>query len=180
MFGVKVEDLVPVAGPFALTPQDTQAGEFARMPLALRGAEVLARDAAGRAVATRHRHGKGAAIFFGTALTLGYHRHPDPKAGEWIAAPARAHARKMAVSATTKAPRVFFRGMSCPDGLVAILTNPGVACRVRVAFRGAVGDVEDVLAAKRLKAVSRNGLSETNVTLPAGGVTILLARTETQ
>jgi beta-galactosidase len=176
VFGVKVEDILPMAEPFRLTMQDTLAGEAMRLPVALRGAEVFARDAAGQAVATRRHHGKGTTIFVGTALTLGYHRHPDPQAGEWITAPAQPHAREMAVSAATKAPRVFFRGMKCPEGLVAILTNPGAECRVRIAFRGTVRDIEDVLTARRIRASPRKGVSETEVTVPAGGVSVLLAR----
>jgi hypothetical protein len=178
VFGVKVEDMIPMARPFALTGQDTQAGEYVRLPITPLGAKVIARDAKESPVATLNRHHKGEATFFATALTLGYHRHPDPKAGDWIAAPARAHARKMVVSATTEAPRVFFRGMTCPDGLVAILTNPGAACRVQVAFRGEVGDIKDVLTGRPVKAVFRDGVSETEVTVPAGGVTILLAAVE--
>ena len=177
VFGAKVEDILPTAEPFRLTMQDTLAGEAVRLPLVLRGAEVLARDAAGQAVATRHHYGKGTAIFFGTALTLGYHRHPDPQAGEWITAPAQSQAREMAVSAATNAPRVFFRGMKCPEGLVAILTNPGAECRVRIAFRGTIRDIEDVLTARRFRASSQKGVSETEVKVPTGGVSILLART---
>ena len=175
MFGVKVEDFQPVNEPFRLTPMDKQAGDTMRLSVALCGAEVMTRDTAGQVVATRHRHGKGTAIFFGTALTLGYHRHPDPQAGEWIAAPARPHARAMSVSATTRAPRLFFRSMSYPDGLAAILSNPGAACRARVAFRGAAEDIEDVLSGRRFKAAARNGASEVEVNVPAGGVVMLRA-----
>jgi hypothetical protein len=141
--------------------------------LILHGAEVLEKDADGLPVATRHRYGKGTAIFFGTALTWGYHKHPDPQAGEWIAAPALPQARQMAVSASTKAPRVFFRGLKCPDGLAAILTNPGPQCRVRVTFRGHFAEVADVLASRRIKPVFRHDACETEVELPAGGVCIL-------
>ncbi len=178
VFGIKVDDLVPVGDAFSLTPKDEHAGAFARMPITLRGAKVLACNATGSPVATRHRHGKGEVIFFGTALTLGHHKHPDAKSGNWIAAPARAPASKMRVSATTKAPRVLFRGMSCPEGLVAILTNPGAEASVRVTFRGDVRVIENVLAKQRIKAVSRNGAIAIDVRVPAGGVTVLLARTK--
>jgi hypothetical protein len=146
------------------------------MPLILQGAEVLEKDAGDLPVATRHRYGKGTAIFFATALGWGYHKHPDPQAGDWIAAPALPQARAMAVSASTKAPRVFFRGLKCPEGLAAILTNPGSPCRARVAFRGAFAEVADVLAAQRIKPQFRHGVSEIEVTLPAGGACVLLAR----
>lgn len=178
VFGVKVEDLLPVAAPFALTPQDQQAGAELRLPLTLCGAEVLAQDARGQAVATRHRCGQGTAWYFGTALTLGYHRHPDPQAGQWIAAAARPQAREMSVSATTDSPRVFFRGLKCPEGWAAILTNPGAEGHVRVAFRGPVREIEEVLTAQRFQATASNGVSEIEVPVPAGGVSVLLARTE--
>jgi beta-galactosidase len=176
VFGAQADDIQPATAPFRLTPRDKEAGDTMRLPLTLRGAEVLAKDAHGQPVATRHRHGKGEAIYFATALTRGYHLHPDPQAGEWIAAPARAHARAMDVSATTKAPRVFFRGLKCADGLAAILTNPGPECRVRVAFRGGAREVEDTLTGRRYKAASRNGVSEIEARVPAGGVTVLLAK----
>jgi beta-galactosidase len=180
VFGIKVDDLIPVGDAFSLTPKDEHAGAFARMPMTLRGAKVLASDAAGNPVATRHRHGKGEVIFFATAMTLGHHKHPDAQSGDWIAAPASAPASKMRVSATTKAPRVLFRGMSCPEGLVAILTNPGAEASVRVTFRGDIRVIENVLAKQRIKAVSRNGAIAIDVKVPAGGVTVLLARTKTK
>ena len=82
----------------------------------------------------------------------------------------------MAVSATTQAPRLFFRGMKCPEGLVAIMSNPGAECRVQVAFRGVFPEIEDALAGRRFKASARDGTSETDVEVPAGGVSVLLAR----
>jgi hypothetical protein len=176
VLGVKVEDILPVEGPFALTPQAERAGDEMRLPFAPRGAEVLAKDARGQPVAARHRYGKGTAFYFGTALTLGYHRHPDPQAGEWIARPARASAREMGVCASTDARRVFFRPMQCPDGVVAILANPDAECRVKVAFHGKVREIEDVLTGKHFKAASRNAPSEIEVTVPAGGVSVLHAK----
>ena len=109
-----------------------------RLPITLCGAEVLARmrraSRSRRAIATA----RARPDYFGTALTLGYHRHPDPQAGEWIAAPGRPRV-EMTVSATTKAPRVFFRGLKCPEGLVAILTNPGAECRCESRFAARFG-----------------------------------------
>ena len=106
--------------------------------------------------------------YFGTALTLGHHRHPDPQAGEWLAAPARSHAAAMPVSAMTPARAVFFRGLRCPDGLVAILTNPDAECLVQIAFRGEFPQVEEVLGATRLTTTSRDGLSYCDVKYPPG------------
>ncbi|MGO8749662.1 MAG: beta-galactosidase [Thermoguttaceae bacterium] len=176
VFGVKADDISIISGEFPLTRRDSRAGEAIRMPLVLQGAEVLEKDAGDLPVATRHRYGKGTAIFFATALGWGYHKHPDPQAGDWIAAPALPQTRAMAVSASTKAPRVFFRGLKCPEGLAAILTNPGSPCRARVAFRGAFAEVADVLAAERIKPQFRHGVSEIEVPLPAGGACVLLAR----
>jgi beta-galactosidase len=176
VFGVKVDDIEVVNGTFRLTPRDSYSGEAMRLRLSLHGAEVLENGNDGFPAATRHRYGKGTAIFFGTALTWGYHKHPDPQAGQWIAAPALRPTREMAVSASTKAPRVFFRGLKCRDGLATILTNPGPECGVSVAFRGTFADVADVLAARRIKPVVRQGVSQVEVKLPAGGACILMAR----
>jgi beta-galactosidase len=177
VFGVKVEDIMP-AGAFALTPLDRQAGDEMRLPLTLCGAEVVAKDAQGRPVATRNHYGKGTACYFGTALTLGYHRHPDPQAGDWIADPARPAALGMSVSATTDARRVFCHSLKCPEGLAAILTNPGPPCRVHVVFRGTVRGLKEVLTDQALEAKKSGGASEIEVTVPAGGVSIVLAQTE--
>jgi hypothetical protein len=70
--------------------------------------------------------------------------------------------------------------MAFPAGLAAILTNPGAECRVRVAFRGPALDIEEVLTARRFKATATNGVSETEVLVPAGGVSVLQARTGTR
>jgi beta-galactosidase len=179
VFGVKVDDIQVIPGTFCLSRRDSYSGEAMRLRLTLHGAEVLEKGGDDLPVATRHRYGKGTAIFFGTALTWGYHKHSDPQAGQWIAAPALPQAREMAVSAVTKAPRVFFRGLKSPAGLAAILTNPGQECRVSVAFRGAFAEVSDVLAANRIKPVVRQGMSEVEITVPAGGTRILMAATTT-
>ena len=84
----------------------------------------------------------------------------------------------MAVSATTKAPRVFFRGLQGPDGLAAILTNPGPECRATVTFRGAFAEVPEVLAGRRLRPALRQGASEIEITLPPGGVCVLRAKAQ--
>jgi len=178
VFGVKAESIMPTEGAFALTPQDRQAGDEMRLPLTLCGAEVLAKDAQGRPVATLQRYGKGKVYFYGTALALGYHRHPDSQAGDWIAAPARAATREMSVSATTDAKRLFFRGLKCPEGLAVILTNPDGECRVQVRFRGSIHDVKNVLTGEDLKMDNHDDASEITMKVPAGGVTILLAQTE--
>jgi hypothetical protein len=177
VFGAKVDDIQVMPGTFRLTRRDAYSGEAIRLPLVLKGAEVLEKGGDDVPVATRHRYGKGTAIFFGTALTWGYHKHPDPQAGEWIAAPARPHARQMAVLAVTKAPRLFFRGLQCPDGLAAILTNPGPQCEAIVTFRGAFAEISDVLAGRRLEPVLRQGGSDVRIDIPAGGVRVLRART---
>ena len=176
VFGVKVDDIQVVAGEFPLTRRDSRAGEAIRLPLVLQGAEVLEKGGDDLPVATRHRYGKGTAIFFATALSWGYHKHPDPQAGEWIAAPSLAPAREMAVSASTKAPRIFFRGLKSPDGLAAILTNPGPQCLVTVTFRGVFTDVTDALSGRQIKPQLRQGATEAEVTVPAGGACVVLAR----
>lgn len=176
VFGVKVTDILPVEGPFALTPRAARAGDEMRLPLVPCGAEVLVKDAKGLPVSTRHRYGHGTAYYIGTALTLGYHRHADPQAGEWIAGPARANTRGMRVCASTDAQRLFFRPMQCPDGLVAILTNPGAECRVKVTFHGRVREIEDVLTKRCFKAAFRNASSEIEVMVPAGAVSVLHAK----
>jgi len=177
VFGVKVENIEPANEPFRLTVRDSRGGEALRLPVALCGAEVLSNDLQGRPAVTRHRYGLGSAYYVGTALTLGYHRHSDPQAGEWIAAPAQPHAAAMPVSAVTTAPRrVFFRGMTCPEGLAALLTNPGPACTVQVAFRGHFSEVVNVLGGSRQATVARDGACCCDVQIPAGGVVILLAR----
>ena len=175
VFGAKVDDVLPAPAPFALTPQDKHAGDEMRLPLTPCGSEVLLKDAQGQPAATRHRFGKGTAIYFGTALALGYHRHPEPSAGEWIAASARPFAREAQVAATTEATRLFFRALKWPEGLAAILTNPGPECRVHLVFRNPVRDIQETLTAKRLDAVTTSCVTQIEVLVPAGGVTVVHA-----
>ena len=146
-----------------------------RLPFSLRGAQALVTDSKGRPVAARHRYGQGEALFFGTALTLGYHRHCDPQAGEWIAAPARPYVRDMRVSATSTAPRLLFRGLNCPQGTAAILANPGPECHARVAFRGSFREILEVLTAQKYKVAPSRDINEIKVRIPAGGGAVLLA-----
>ena len=125
----------PMPGPFtALAARDARAAKRSACGLRFDGAEAIEKDADGLPVATRHRFGKGTAIFYGTALTLGYHQQQEPKAQPSGSPPRGRGACEMAVSASTTAPRVFFRGLKCPEGLAPLLTiRADAACEWRSA-----------------------------------------------
>jgi len=110
VFGVKVA-IAAYAQRICVDQPRCQAGRWWISPT-LCGAEAIERTSTGsRRHPTSLWQGHGHLLRHG--VDTGYHRHPDPQAGQWIAAPARRAAREMAVSAATKAPRVFFRGMKC-------------------------------------------------------------------
>ncbi len=107
VFGVKVDDIQVMPGEFPLTRRDSRGGEAIRLRLALHGAEVVEQGGDGFPAATRHRHGKGTAILFGTALTWGYHKHPDAAGGRLDCRAGPADRRARWPSRPRRRPRGF-------------------------------------------------------------------------
>jgi beta-galactosidase GanA len=176
LFGIQASDIYPVKAdePYSVTSQNERGGELWMLPLELRGAKVILRDRQGRPFATQHHFGKGQAIYFESALTLGYFKRSNPLVQQWIIDPAM-KVQANALVQLKKAPStVGFRGLVHTSGPVAILTNWGDTETVVVSFRGDYA-VADTLTGAPVEVTHRQGETLASVKLPAGAVSVLKA-----
>jgi len=176
LFGIQASDIYPVKAdePYSVTSQNERAGELWMLPLELRGAEVILRDRQGRPFATQHHFGKGQAIYFESALTLGYFKRSNPLVQQWIIDPAMKVQANALVQIKKARRTVGFRGLVHASGPVAILTNWGDTDNVVVSFRGDYA-VADTLTGAPVEVTHRQGETLANVKLPAGAVSVLKA-----
>jgi beta-galactosidase len=176
VFGVEASDIYPVKAdePYSVTLQNELAGELWKLPLELKGAEVVLRDREGKPFATRNHFGKGQVLYFESALTLAYAKRNNPVVQQWIVNPAHKAQAHALVQMRQGSDKICFRGLVDPSGLVAILSNWGAAATVTVAFRGD-NKVADTLTSKPVRVAYERGLTLATVELPAGAVSILKA-----
>ncbi len=181
VFGVEASDIYPVKAdePYSVTPQNEAAGELWKLPLELKGAEVVLRDRDGKPFATRNHFGKGQVLYFESALALAYVKRNNPVIQQWIVNPAQKAQAHALVQMKQGSDRVGFRGLVYPSGLVAVLTNWGAAATVTVAFRGD-HKVADTLTSKSVRVAHERGVTLVTVELPAGAVSILKATKATK
>lgn len=175
VFGVEASDIYPVQAdhPYSVTAQDEKGGELWRLPLKLKGADVLLRDPEGNPFEVRHAFGKGQAYYFESAVALAYARRLNPVVEQWIAGVATPLQKKEPVSLVRGSREVLFRGMMRPGGEAAILINWGETQKVVVSFRGA--DTVTDATGKSLPTSQQNGRTLAIVTLPKGAVAVLKA-----
>ena len=181
VFGIEASDIYPVKvdEPYSVTNQNEHAGELWKLPLRLRGAEVLLRDQDGKPFATRHLFGRGQALYFGSALTLGYFKRNTPILQQWIISPATQAQANALVEVKKASGTICFRGLVHPSGPVAILSNWGGEDTVVVSFRGDYA-VSDALTGTPVQVTHEQGATVATVTLPAGAVRVLKADTATR
>lgn len=175
VFGVEAFDIYPVKvdEPYSVTRENEEAGELWKLPLEVKGAEVLLRDQEGKPFAVRHRLGKGEVIFYESALTLAYAKRGSAEIGRWIAQPAADKSASLPVTVSQGSETVTFRGLVHHSGPVAILCNWGDSEQVTVRFQGK-HHVREVLRGGALKLDERShGLTYATVELPAGSVALL-------
>jgi hypothetical protein len=118
--------------------------------LELKGAEVVMSDRAGKPFATAHHFRKGQALFFESAVTLGYFKRHNPVVQQWIIEPAIKAKADALVRMGKGADKICFRGLAHPSGPVAILSNWGDTETVVVSFGGDY-DVAEVLTGKAVQ-----------------------------
>jgi len=181
VFGVEASDIYPVKAdePYSITSQNERAGELWKLPLKLQGAEVVLPDREGKPFATRHRFGKGQALYFESALTLAYFKRNNPVVQRLIVKPALEAQADALVQMKKGSDAVCFRGLAHPSGPVAILTNWGNAGTVAVSFRGDY-TVVDALRGKPVQVTHEGGRTVATVDLPVGAVGVLKANKVTQ
>jgi beta-galactosidase len=177
VFGIEASDIYPVKAdePYSVTSQNERAGELWKLPLELKGAEVLLRDREGKPFATRHRLGKGQALYVESALTLAYFKRGNPFVQRLIVKPALEAQRDALVQLTKGSDKICFRGLMHPAGPVALLSNWGDAETVTVSFRGNYA-VSEALAGKSVQVTHAQGRTLATVHLPTGAVALLRAK----
>ncbi|MGB8480334.1 MAG: beta-galactosidase [Acidobacteriaceae bacterium] len=176
LFGVEATDLYPVQPdqPYSVTAEKEEGGELWRLPLELKGAEVVLRTPDGQPFEVKHSFGKGQAYYFESAVSLAYDLRFNPIVQQWIVAPSMAETNLEQVSLTQGSREIMFRGMVQPDGLAAILTNWGDAQKAVVGFLGDY-KVVDTMTGETVPVAEENGRTLATVNVKAGAVTILKA-----
>jgi beta-galactosidase len=176
VFGIQASDIYPVKAdePYSVTSQNERGGELWKLPLELRGAEVILRDRQGKPFATKHHFGKGQAFYFESAVALGYLKRNSPVVQQWIIEPAMKLEANAQVRVKKAPSTVGFRGLLHPSGPLAILTNWGDTDTVVVSFRGDY-TVADTLTGARVEVTHRQGATLATLVLPAGAVSLLTA-----
>ena len=174
LFGVEASDIYPVqaANPYSVTPQNEQGGELWKLPLEIKGADVVLRTPDGKPFEVRHSFGKGKTYYFESAVSLAYARRFNPIVQQWIAQPSLAAAACEQVSMRQGSRKILFRGLVYPDGAGAILTNWGDAGTAVVSFQG-FHAVIDALTGKPLPVVQHGGRTDATVHLDAGAVAVI-------
>jgi beta-galactosidase len=152
VFGFTVEDIQPVWEPFSLTTNRDKGGELWRCVVPGYPGGVVEK-----------KFGKGRAIYYGTALTLGYMRRENPQVAQWIAKPAVEAARDLPIKLGAGTELVSLRVMQAGRRLVAVLNNWGADAILNLQIPR-VAAVTDLIA----------GTQGTPTALKAGGVAVLL------
>ena len=118
VFGIEASDIHPVKAdqPYSVTEQNELAGELWKLPLKLKGAEVVLRDKEGNPFAMSHHYGKGEALYFELALTLSYFKRNNPAVRQWIVEPAVKTQADALVQMKEGSDTVSFRGLDHPPG----------------------------------------------------------------
>ena len=180
VFGVEAYDIYPVKAnePYSITGQNEHAGELWKLPLNSEGAEVVLRDREGKPFATRHRLGKGQALYFESALTLAYFKRNHPFVQRLIVQPALDTQVDALVQLAKGSDKICFRGLAHPSGPLAILSNWGDAETAVVIFRGQY-TVSEALTGKPIQVTRAQGRTLATVQLPAGAVALLKASAPT-
>jgi hypothetical protein len=165
-----------VEKPYSVTAADEQGGELWKLPLALKGGQVLVRDRDGQPFAVRHQFGKGQAIYFATALTLAYRRRNNEQVQKWIVQPALAANAGAPVKLEKGSAQISFRALEGPGRAFAVLSNWGQTENVVVSFAGDYAKVVNALSGAAVKPTRTNGKTEVTLPLPAGEVLVLEAQ----
>lgn len=176
LFGVEASDIYPVKvdEPYSITDQNEQAGELWKLPMDLKGAEVILRDRDGKPFATSNRFGKGHVLYFESALTLAYFKRNNPVVQQLIVKPAIEAQTDALVRLTKGSDKICFRGLTHPSGPVAILSNWADSGSVVVTFRGHF-TASDGLTGKSVPVAYEQGRTLATVALRGGAVAILKA-----
>jgi len=175
LFGVEATDVYPIQPdePYSVTAENEQGGELWRLPLQLKGAEVILRDKDGNPFEVTHTFGKGRVYYFESAVSLAYEMRMNPVVQRWIVGPSLGAEQTQEISLQGNRT-VLFRGMTYPHGLAAVLSNWGGDQQAIVRFHGTY-NVTDAMKGKNLPISQRDGDTLATVEIPAHSVVLLKA-----
>jgi beta-galactosidase len=170
-----VADVDPVDEPYSVTEANDEGGELWKIPLQLHGAVALLKNRKAQPFATEHKFGKGKAIYYGAAVTLGYFHRNNPHVQEWIASSAVKANSGSLVELVTSSDQVGFRALHHRSGPIAVLTNWGEEGEVEVRFGGEYATVISFLVNSPVKVEHRGQNTFAELTLPARQACVLKA-----
>jgi beta-galactosidase GanA len=175
LFGVEADDIYPVqaSNPYSVTPQNELGGELWKLPLELKGAEVVIRDGEGNPFEVKHNFGKGQVYYFESAVTLAYLRRNNPAVEKWILEPALKQVSEMPIQLKEGSDRVIFRGLVGASQATAILSNWGETQKAAVSFRG-THKVKNALTGEPVPTTTDQGNTLATIALPAGTSAVLM------
>jgi hypothetical protein len=176
VFGADASDIDAVEKPYSVTAANEQGGELWKLPLVMKGGQVLVRDREGKPFAVRHPFGKGQAIYFATALTLAYRRRNNEQVQKWIIQPALAANAGTPVKLEKGSGQISFRALEGPGRAFAVLSNWGQAETVVVSFAGDYAKVVNALSGAAVKLTRASGKTVVTVPLQAEAVLVLEAQ----
>lgn len=176
LFGVEASDLYPVQPdhPYSVTAENEQGGELWKLPLELKGAEVVLRTPDGKPFEVKHAFGKGNVFYFESAVTLAYAMRSNPTVQQWIVGPSVAVESGEEVLLQQGSRETMFRGMEWPEGVAAVLSNWGDAEKAVVSFRGSY-NVVDTITGETVPVREENGRTLATVNMQSGAVAVLKA-----
>jgi beta-galactosidase len=174
-FGVEAADIYPVqpGTPYSVTSQNEQGGELWKLPLAVKGAEVVLRDADGNPFEVKHRYGKGQVFYYASAVSLAYKRRNNPLVQQWIIEPALKQAAEMPIELKQGSDRVIFRGLVGSAGPAAILSNWGETQTAVVRFRG-MHKVRNAITGELVPVTNDQANTIATIRLAAGSAAVLM------
>ncbi len=176
LFGVEAVEIYPVqpSHPYSVTAQNELGGELWKLPLEVKGADVVLRDRDGNPFEVKHSFGKGQVYYFESAVTLAYLRRNNPVVQQWIIAPALRQAAEMPVQLKQGSDKVLFRGLVGASDASAILCNWGESQTVAVSFHG-MRKVKNASTGELVKVTTGQGNTLATLTLKAGTSAVLMA-----
>jgi len=180
VFGFALEDIDAAPEAFPLAGGEAgKDGELWRCVIPEGHGEALVKGADGRPAAVENRYGGGRAIYFATALTLGYLRRDNSVVRERIAGPARRASTDCPVALVDGSERMIFRALTAPGRAATVLCNWGESETATVRFPAAASAL-DIVSGLPLKIRPVDGASHVTVSMPAGGCAVILAELREQ
>lgn len=175
VFGFTLEDIDAAWEPFSLSGEgQDNAGELWRCLIPEGRGKVLVKNADGEPAALESSFGAGRAIYYGTALTLGYLRRDNVAVRDWISAPAVKASADLPVALVKGPEKTSFRALTAPGQAAAVLSNWGEPGTAIVRFRGAAS-ARELISGSTVQLVQVGAHSQATVQLAAGGCAVLLA-----